>query len=102
MTTPYGTTAFARGQSSAVDRWIEVTDPLGGKERVESKESAPGITNEPEALVPVYFNIVGSEEVFFRTFNWFLHVRNTFYWDKKKMLEARGRLHKGNHLSLSA
>ena len=90
MTTPYGTTAFARGQSSAVDRWIEVTDPLGGKERVESKESAPGITNEPEALVPLYFNIVGSEEVFFWTFNWFLHVRNTFYWDKKKMLEAAG------------
>ena len=90
MTTPYGTTAFARGQSSAVDRWIEVTDPLGGRERVESKESAPGITNEPEALVPAYFNIVGSEEVLFWTFNWFLHVRNTFYWDKKKMLEAAG------------
>ncbi len=51
MTTPYGTTAFARSQSSAVDRWIEVTDPLGGKERVQSKEAAPGINNEPEALV---------------------------------------------------
>ena len=90
MTTPYGTTAFARGQSSAVDRWIEVTDPLGGRERMESKESAPGITNEPEPLVPAYFNIIGSEEVVFWTFNWFLHVRNTFYWDKKKMLEAAG------------
>lgn len=40
MTTPYGTTAFARSQSSTVDRWIEVTDPLGGKERVESKSCA--------------------------------------------------------------
>ena len=90
MTTPYGTTSFTRAQSSAVDRWIEVTDPLGGKERVESKESAPGITNEPEALAPAYFNIVGSQQVFFWTFNWFLHVRNTFYWDKKKMLDAAG------------
>ena len=90
MSTPYGTTTFVRSQSSAVDRWIEVTDPLGGKERVESKESAPGITNEPEGLVPAYSNIVGSEEVFFWSFNWFLHVRNTFYWDKKKMLEAAG------------
>jgi hypothetical protein len=53
MTTPYGTTAFARSQSSAVDRWIEVTDPLGGKERVQNKEAAPGINNEPEALVPL-------------------------------------------------
>jgi hypothetical protein len=40
MTTPYGTTAFARSQSSTLDRWIEVTDPLGGKERVESKSCA--------------------------------------------------------------
>jgi len=42
MTTPYGTTSFARTQSSAVDRWIEATDPLGRKERVESKELAAG------------------------------------------------------------
>jgi len=53
MTTPYGTTAFARSQSSTLDRWIEVTDPLGGKERVQNKEAAPGINNEPEALVPL-------------------------------------------------
>jgi YD repeat-containing protein len=46
LTTPYGTTSFSRGQSSPVDRWIEVTDPLGGKERAESKEQASGVPFE--------------------------------------------------------
>ena len=32
---------------------IEMTDPLGGKERVQNKEAASGINNEPEALVPL-------------------------------------------------
>ena len=39
---------------------------------------------------PFCSNIVGSQQVLFRTFNWFLNVRNTFHWDKKKMLEAAG------------
>jgi RHS repeat-associated protein len=89
LTTPYGTTSFARAQPSGTERWLEVTDPLGGKERVESKVSAPGITfSDPPAVVPAGSVTVGSEAVSFWTYNFFLDARNTFYWDKKRMLEA--------------
>src|SRR5207302_4108643 len=43
LTTPYGTSAFATGQSGS-NRWLEMTDPLGGKERVEYRDNAPGIS----------------------------------------------------------
>ena len=89
MTTPYGTTTFSRAQFIDNDRWIEATDPLGGKERVESKFDAPGITREPDSLVPAASVTVGSEQVPFYTFNSSLNARNTFYWDER-MLEAPG------------
>src|SRR5207237_2803581 len=43
LTTPYGTTTFVSGVNGS-NRWIEMTDPLGGKERVEYRDQAPGIT----------------------------------------------------------
>jgi YD repeat-containing protein len=47
ITTPYGQTTFAKGES-ATNRWIEAIDPEGGKERVEYQDDAPGIGgNEP-------------------------------------------------------
>src|SRR5207248_7469710 len=43
LQTPYGTTNFSTGQSGS-NKWIEMTDPLGGKERVEYRDNAPGIS----------------------------------------------------------
>lgn len=75
LTTPYGTTHFARGES-ATSRWIEAVDPEGGKERIEYKEDVPGIgSNE---AVPTGLTNTG------------LNLRNTFYWDKKAMQVAPG------------
>ena len=90
MTTPYGTTQFAAVPRTAVERSIEVTDPLGGKERVDSLVSAPDIHDDPPATVPAQFITVGGEQVRFWTYNQFMNARNTYYWDKKRMLEAPG------------
>jgi RHS repeat-associated protein len=78
LTTPYGTTTFARGESGT-NRWIEMTDPLGGKERVEYRDNAPGI-NASEPVAPNATGITNAG----------LDVANTFYWDKKAMLVAPG------------
>ena len=69
LQTPYGATNFSAGQSGT-NKWIEMTDPLGGKERVEFRDNAPGIS-ATEALAPVGMTNFG------------LDVANTFYWDKK-------------------
>jgi RHS repeat-associated protein len=78
LTTPYGTTSFVRGESGT-NRWIEMTDPLGGKERVEYRDQAPGIN----ATDPVAPNAAGIT-------NAGLNMADTFYWDKKAMLVAPG------------
>jgi hypothetical protein len=78
LTTPYGTTTFVSGQNGT-NRWIEATDPLGGKERVEYRDQAPGIS----ASDPVAPNASGIT-------NAGLDMANTFYWDKKAMLVAPG------------
>jgi RHS repeat-associated protein len=78
ITTPYGTTSFVSGEDGS-NRWIEMTDPLGGKERIEYREQAPGISStDPVApLAPGITNLG-------------LDFANTFYWDKKAMLVAPG------------
>lgn len=78
LTTPYGTTVFASGVNGT-NRWIEMTDPLGGKERVEYRDQAPGIS----ASDPVAPNAGGIT-------NAGLDTANTFYWDKKAMQVAPG------------
>jgi RHS repeat-associated protein len=78
LTTPYGTTTFVSGEDGT-NRWIEATDPLGGKERVEYRDQAPGIN----ASDPVAPNAAGIT-------NAGLDMANTFYWDKKAMLVAPG------------
>ena len=91
MTTPYGTTTFARAQISGTERWLEATDPLGGKERVDSKVFAPAIDFEDSpSVAPASSVTVGSEQVPFWTYNRFMNARNTFYWNKKRMLDAPG------------
>jgi len=78
LTTPYGTTQFSSG-ANGTNRWIETTDPLGGKERVEYRDYAPDIASSD----PVAPNVTGIS-------NSGLDVANTFYWDKKAMAVAPG------------
>lgn len=69
-TTPYGTTTFAFSESGTT-RSLEITDPLGFKERVEYRHSAPGVPfSDPAA--PTGMSLT----------NTYLDRRNTFYWDK--------------------
>ena len=73
LTTPYGTTTFQYG-ISGTNRWIETLDPLGGRERVEYRDNAPGIAaTDPANTVPSGFT------------NASLNIANTFYWDKKAL-----------------
>lgn len=78
LTTPYGTTSFVTGENGT-NRWIEMIDPLGGKERVEYRDGAPGI-NPTDPVAPTAPGIT----------NLGLDVANTFYWDKKAMVTAPG------------
>ncbi len=79
MTTPYGTTQFAYADESGTARWLEITDPLGHGERVETRHVASGIPYS-ESIVPAGIN----------TFNSFIDGRNTFYWDKDALALGRG------------
>ena len=76
MSTPYGTTQFAYGESGTT-RWLEIMDPLGEKERVEYRHGAPGIPFS-DSPVPSGMNL----------FNSYINGRNTFYWDKEAMKRA--------------
>jgi RHS repeat-associated protein len=78
MTTPYGTTTFAMGESG-VYRSLEATDPAGASERAEfiGDNSRTNISDS-EPTAPTGFE------------NFFLTYRNTFYWNKKALLEAPG------------
>jgi RHS repeat-associated protein len=71
LRTPYGISNFATGQSGS-NRWIEMTDPLGAKERVEYRDHAPGIGGT-DGSAPVGMTNSG------------LDVANTFFWDKKAL-----------------
>jgi RHS repeat-associated protein len=78
LTTPYGTTTFVSGENGT-NRWIEATDPLGGKERVEYRDQAPGISAS-DPVAPAANGITNAG----------LDMANTFYWDKKAMMVAPG------------
>src|SRR5205814_3304248 len=82
MTTPYGTTAFAYGDSTTdPTRWLEVTDPLGNKERTEFRQGATlGIPFSETPAPPA------SE---MPTANQYLYDRNSFFWDKAAYPLAR-------------
>src|SRR5262249_7966785 len=81
MTTPYGTTAFAYGEPNSYKyRWLEATDPLGQKERIETRMDAQNSYNDTEAHVPTGLN----------TWNQNLRYRNCWFWDKKAMHDAPG------------
>lgn len=79
MTTPYGTTFFRTGITNR-NRWLEVTEPDGGTERIEYAENINvGIAfAEPFSLVPAGMP----------TWNRYLYARNTYHWDKKAFAEG--------------
>ena len=73
MTTPYGTTTFAKGESGR-DRWLVTTYRNGEMDRVQFSEStAVGIPySDPVVIVPTNM----------WTRNLVLYARNTYYWDR--------------------
>jgi RHS repeat-associated protein len=86
LTTPYGTTTFAYGNANTQtyywDWWLEATDPLGGKERIEWVWDTAAIPATGQAsTVPTGF--VNNQN---------LNVRNSFYWDKRATM-----LHPGDY-----
>jgi RHS repeat-associated protein len=77
LTTPHGTSTFTTLEKG-ITRWAELTDPLGGKERVQY---GFGLTfSDPSALVPTGMSNVNSH----------LDHHNTLYWDKRAMAVAPG------------
>ncbi|MFZ1221120.1 MAG: hypothetical protein WAO00_17640, partial [Chthoniobacterales bacterium] len=77
LTTPYGQTTFATGEIGTSVRWLEATDPEGGKERVEYNVGASNIPASEASAPP-------------NADNNNLQFRNTFYWSKMAMYEAPG------------
>ncbi|MDQ0564128.1 RHS repeat-associated protein [Rhizobium mesoamericanum] len=82
LITPYGTTTFAYTApgSSSPPRYVQVTDPLGYKEREEWLEPAPIPASDPTATVPVGMPLPPS--------NSYLTYRNSFHWDKHAYVAA--------------
>lgn len=81
LTTPYGTTTFDNTgvTANASTRVLEITDPLGAKERWENWiSSGNGMPySDPDNVVPrgMY------------TRNTYLYARSTYYWNKKAMVD---------------
>ncbi len=79
MTTPYGTTKFTKQDGPDNFRSLQIDYPLGAKERVEFAEAVAGVPFS-ETIYPSGMNL----------FNQYINYRNTFYWDKKAMLDGAG------------
>ncbi len=75
MTTPYGTTIFVQ-TNEGTRRVLDVTNPLGQRERVEFRHQAPGINAaDPANTVPTGIQLQNDLN----------HYRNSFYWDAQAM-----------------
>jgi RHS repeat-associated protein len=92
LKTPYGTSSFATGRGGdqynhTLIQWVEATDPLGGRERMELVHYgivSPEFPNsEPASVVPIGFAPENQN----------LNGQNSFYWDKRAMA-----LHPGDRL----
>jgi RHS repeat-associated protein len=84
LTTPYGSTAFAGGDTPssgvAYDRWLTATDPLGAVEKIEW-------TNNATTFADVNSSGQTSDAPTGFT-NDYVNYRTTFFWDKKAMETA--------------
>lgn len=89
LETPYGRTSFSTdpfAHSTDIDtnpRWVEVEDPLGGRERVEYRYHPTELAST-DPIVPFGFASRNVE----------LDYRVTFYWDKRAMSLFPGDLSK--------
>lgn len=72
LVTPYGTSTFAYGESGA-DRWLTLTDPVGGIERVEYRDVITTLPALGAAPTGVLTDAAEDQK------------RYTLYWDKKAM-----------------
>jgi RHS repeat-associated protein len=79
MTTPYGTTSFETwlGEYSGFSQYVEVTDPLGRKERVEYRATFSGILPGSDPLTEL------PDSALIQRSNSSLYYGNTLHWDKK-------------------
>lgn len=79
LNTPYGTSGFAFGEDSAPPavsyyRWLELTDPLSKKERLEYNNNPSDVAaSDDPATIPT--GMTG-------LFNGYFKLRNSFYWDR--------------------
>jgi RHS repeat-associated protein len=82
LSTPYGTSRFTKSDAG-FDRVLEMTDPMGGKERLEYRANDLSMPPEdPANTVPTVSGYTIS--------NGFLQYRNTLYWDRKAMAVGAG------------
>jgi RHS repeat-associated protein len=93
MTTPYGTTAFNLSSpfvNADLQRYVEATDALGQKERVEFNISTTltGVGSSLEAPLPS-----ASVVNFTNNYN---QYRNSYYWDKLRMKLSPGNYQKAH------
>ncbi len=75
LKTPYGTTTFDVAEQYMV-RTMTATDPLGNRERIESRSNS--VISSTESVVPPGMG------------NMYLNYRNTFFWNKRAMAQAPG------------
>ena len=76
LTTPYGTTTFAKGETGTGAgriRWIEAVDPLGQKERLEYDDGPKSGVPSSETPLPSGYYASAFE------------YRNSYYWDKNSI-----------------
>lgn len=100
LTTPYGVTSFSFGFTDVAPAglvtFVEVTEPNGAKQRVESVQTSILPQTESAALIPAGMPAR----------NDYLQWRNSFYWDRRAMAEAPGDYNKAQithflHLNVS-
>ncbi len=96
LTTPYGVSTFDYGdylKDSSLEsrtRWLEMTDPMGGKERIEYNE-LDYQTNVSDFTPSNHSTVIAGvvpKNMYNR--NSVMYARNTFYWSKKATMDAPG------------
>ncbi len=80
MTTPYGNTKFFKVEGPGSFRSLETHYPLGAKERVDFADNVSAVPFSESVYPTAPMNVL----------NTWLSYRNTFYWDRKAMLEDAG------------